>query len=233
MAHPLEALLVLQEKDRKIAKLRREIRDIPVRKAEVESQLDQAKAKLTEAREAQMQVQADLKQLEIEVEAHKEKMLRYKQQQMDAKTNDQYRALLIEEANEKKGITELEDRELELMEQLEASRKSIDEREAELKEEEDGIRDEQEMLEERLKDVKEDLEAQTEKRAKMAAGIDATLMVRYERIFANKGDFAVVRVENGHCRGCNMKLPPQVVNDAINPAKLVGCNFCGRMLINI
>jgi predicted nucleic acid-binding Zn-ribbon protein len=233
MAHPLEALLVLQDKDRKIAKLQREIRDIPARKAEVETQLERAKAKLAEAREAQMQVQSDLKQLEMEVEAHKEKMLRYKQQQMDAKTNDQYRALLIEESNEKKGIAELEDRELELMEQLEVSKKSIDERETELAEEEEGIRDEQEMLVERLAEVQEDLNALIERRAKMAAEIDPALLTRYERVFANKGDFAVVRIENGHCRGCNMKLPPQVVNDAINPAKLVGCNYCGRMVVNI
>jgi predicted nucleic acid-binding Zn-ribbon protein len=233
MAHPLEALLVLQEKDRKIAKLQREIRDIPTRKAEVESQLEHAKARLAEAREAQMKVQSDLKQLEVEVEAHKEKIVRYKQQQMEAKTNDQYRALLIEVANEEKGISELEDRELELMEQLETSKKAIEEREAELKEEEDGIRDEQEMLAERLQEVEEDLEAQKEKRAKMAGEIDASLLTKYERVFANKRDFAVVRVENGHCRGCNMKLPPQVVNDAINPAKLVACNYCGRMLVNI
>ena len=70
MAHPLEALLVLQEKDRKISKLQREIRDIPTRKAEVETQLEHAKLKLAEAREAQMQVESDLKQLEIEVKSH-------------------------------------------------------------------------------------------------------------------------------------------------------------------
>ena len=233
MAHPLEALLVLQDKDRKIAKLQREIRDIPSRKAEVETQLERAKAKLAEAREDQMQVQSDLKQLEVEVESHNEKMIRYKQQQMDAKTNDQYRALLIEEASEKKGITELEDRELELMEKLDASKKAIEEREAELAAEEEGIRDEQEMLLERLEEVQEDLNALIERRAKIATEIDPKLIIRYERLFANKGDFAVVRVENGHCRGCNMKLPPQVVNDAINPAKLVGCNYCGRMLVNI
>ncbi len=233
MAHPLEALLVLQEKDRKIAKLRREIRDIPVRKADVEAQLDQAKARLEAAREIQMKVQSDLKQLEVEADAHKEKMLRYKQQQMDAKTNDQYRALLVEESTEKKGVSDIEDRQLELMAQLETSQKAIAEREADLLEEEEGIREEQEMLIERLEEVQEALEAQVAKRAKMAAEIKPSLMARYNRILANKGDFAVVRVENGHCRGCNMKLPPQVVNDAINPAKLVGCNYCGRMLINI
>ncbi|MBC8206813.1 MAG: hypothetical protein ISR85_06845 [Kiritimatiellales bacterium] len=233
MAHPLEALLVLQEKDRKIAKLQREIRDIPARKAEVETQLEQAKMKLAAAREEQMQIQSDLKQLEIEVESHKEKITRYKNQQMEAKTNEQYRALLIEVSTEEKGISELEDRELELMEKLETSKKAIEVREAELAEEEDGIRDEQEMLMERLEEVKEDLAAVIEKRAKMAGEVEPSLLTRYERVFANKGDFAVVRVENGHCRGCNMKLPPQVINDAINPAKLVGCNYCGRMLVNI
>jgi len=233
MAHPLEALLVLQEKDRKIAKMQREIRDIPTRKAEVETQLEQAKIKLAAAREAQMKVQSDLKQLEVEVESHKEKIDRYKNQQMEAKTNEQYRALLIEVANEEKGISDFEDRELELMEQLEASKKSIESREADLKEEEEGIRDEQEMLVERLEEVQGDLNALIERRAKMAGEIAPALLIRYERIFANKGDFAVVRVENSHCRGCNMKLPPQVVNDAINPAKLVGCNYCGRMLVNI
>ncbi len=233
MAHPLEALLVLQEKDRKISKLQREIRDIPTRKAEVETQLDQAKAKLADAHDAQMKVESDLKQLEIEVETHREKIVRYKQQQMEAKTNDQYRALLHEVAAEEKGIAELEDREIELMEQLEVSKKSIGERDVEMKEEEEGIREEQEMLAERLAEVQEDLDAKIADRERTAANADASLVKKYERLFANKGDFAVVRVENAHCKGCNMRLPPQVVNDALNPAKLVICNFCGRMLVNI
>jgi len=233
MAHPLEALLVLQEKDRKISKFQREIRDIPTRKAEVETQLEHAKSKLAAAQEAQMKVESDLKQLEIEAETHREKILRYKQQQMDAKNNDQYRALLHEIAAEEKGVAELEDREIELMEKLEASKKSIGERDEEMKEEEEGIREEQEMLAERLAEVQEDLETITAARARAASNADASLVKKYDRLFANKGDFAVVRVENAHCKGCNMRLPPQVVNDALNPAKLVICNYCGRMLVNL
>jgi len=233
MAHPLEALLVLQQKDRKISKLQREIRDIPARKADVETQLDRAKVKLAESREGQMKGESDLKQLEIEVEAHREKIVRYKQQQMEATTNNQYRALLHEVAAEEKGISELEDREIELMEQLDISKKSIEEREADLKEEEEDIREEQEMLTERLAEVQEDLEAAIANREKNVANINGSLIKKYERLYANKGDFAVVRVENGHCKGCNMRMPPQVVNDALNPAKLVVCNYCGRLLVNL
>lgn len=232
MAHPLEALLILQEKDRKIAKLQRELRDIPARKADIEKQLEGAKSRLESAREELKQITAGLKQLEVEDGARREKIIKYRQQQMEAKTNDQYRAFLHEIAAEEKAVSELEDREIELMEQAETAKKSIAEREAELSEEAGGVAEEQEMLDERLKEVQEDIEALVAERGRQVSALDATLTAKYERLFANKGDFAVVEVEKDHCGGCHMKLPPQVINDALNPAKLVICNFCGRMLLN-
>ena len=52
-------------------------------------------------------------------------------------------------------------------------------------------------------------------------------------ILNNKKDAAIVFIESGaHCGGCHMKLPPQVINDAKNASKIVGCNFCGRILYN-
>lgn len=233
MAHPLEALLVLQEKDRKIAKLQREIRDIPARKADIEKQLAGAKIKLSEAREALKKSTTDLKQLEIEAGAHSEKIIKYKQQQMEVKTNDQYRAFLQEIAAAEKLISGLEDHEIVLMEQAEAAKKVIASREAELKEEEGGVSEEKAMLEERLSEVQEDLNALLADRGRITSAIDPSLLSKYERLFKNKGDFAVVPVEKDHCSGCHMRLPPQVTNDAINPDKLVICNFCGRMLINL
>ncbi|NOU36131.1 MAG: hypothetical protein HOO88_05135 [Kiritimatiellaceae bacterium] len=232
MAHPLEALLVLQEKDRKISKLQREIRDIPARKADIEKQLEGAKTKLNQAREALKKVTADLKQLEIEAGTHSEKILKYKQQQMEAKTNDQYRAFLQEIAAAEKHISALEDREMVLMEHVESAKKIISDREAELKEEEGGVSEEKEMLEDRLAEVQEDLNALLADRARITSSVTPSLLLKYERLFKNKGDFAVVQVEKDHCSGCHMRLPPQVTNDALNPDKLVICNFCGRMLIN-
>ncbi len=232
MAHPLEALLVLQEKDRKIAKLQREIRDIPARKADIEKQLEGAKKRLAEARELLKKATADLKQLEVESGTHRDKITKYKQQQMEAKTNDQYRAFLQEIASAEKAISGLEDRELVIMDQVEAAKKVIAEREAELKEEEGGVSEEKEMLEDRLSEVQEDLNALLADRGRITSAVNHSLLTKYDRLFKNKGDFAVVEVEKDHCSGCHMKLPPQVINDALNPAKLVICNFCGRMLIN-
>ncbi len=233
MAHPLEALLVLQEKDRKIAKLQREIRDIPARKADIEKQLEGVKTKLAQARDVLKKNAADLKQLEVEVGSLRDKITKYKQQQMEAKNNEQYRAFLQEIAAAEKLISGLEDREMVLMEQAEAAKKVIAEREAELKEEEGGVSEEKEMLEDRLKTVQENLNNLLADRGRITSTVNPALLSKYERLFKNKGDFAVVQVEKDHCSGCHMRLPPQVTNDALNPAKLVICNFCGRMLINI
>jgi len=233
MAHPLEALLVLQEKDRKIAKLQREIRDIPARKADIEKQLEGVKTKLAQARDVLKKNAADLKQLEVEVGSLRDKITKYKQQQMEAKNNDQYRAFLQEIAAAEKLISGLEDREMVLMEQAEVSKKAIAEREAELKEEEGGVSEEKEMLEERLNTVQGNLNKLIADRQQITSTVNPALLSKYERLFKNKGDFAVVQVEKDHCSGCHMRLPPQVTNDALNPAKLVICNFCGRMLINL
>lgn len=232
MAHPLEALLILQEKDRKIAKLQRELRDIPARKADIEKQLEGAKARLETARTDLKKITTDLKQLEIEAGSRSEKVTKYKNQQMEAKTNEQYRALLQEAAVEEKAISALEDREIELMDKAEVAQRVISGRDAELKEESGGVAEEQGMLEDRLKEVQEDIQALMAERARLAANVAASLIKKYERLFANKGDFAIVEVEKDHCSGCHMRLPPQVINDALNPAKLVICNFCGRMLLN-
>ncbi|MCC7300243.1 MAG: hypothetical protein IT583_04110 [Verrucomicrobia bacterium] len=233
MAHPLEALLALQEKDRKIAKLQREIRDIPARKADIDKQLEGAKTRLAAAREDLKKVTADLKQLEVEVGSLRDKITKYKQQQMEAKNNEQYRAFLQEIATAEKAISGLEDREMVLMEKAEAVKAVITERETELKSEEDGVSEEKEMLNERLQEVQEDLGAMLADRGRITSNVNPSLLSKYERLFKNKGDFAVVQVEANHCSGCHMRLPPQVTNDALNPDKLVICNFCGRMLINL
>jgi len=232
MAHPLEALLALQEKDRKIAKLQREIRDIPARKADIDKQLEGAKNRLAAARDDLKKITADLKQLEVEAGSLRDKITKYKQQQMEAKNNEQYRAFLQEIAAAEKGIAGLEDREIVLMEKTESAKAVIAEREAALQSEEDGVSEEKEMLNERLQEAQEDLNALTADRGRIASTVNPSLLSKYERLFRNKGDFAVVQVEKDHCSGCHMRLPPQVTNDALNPDKLVICNFCGRMLIN-
>lgn len=233
MSHPLESIIAVQKKDRRLIKLMREIRDIPQRKSDIEDQLAGSAQKLETALDSRKHTEASLKDLDLEVESLKEKVIKYKQQQMEAKTNDQYRAFVKEIGVVEREISELEDKEILLMEALEKGKAIVAECEEKLDGEKAGIAGELGELDARSAELTEQLEHMKADRARVAEQCDKSVLQKYTRIMNNKRDFAVVMVEpGGHCGGCHMKLPPQVTNDARNPTKIVACNFCGRIVYN-
>jgi predicted nucleic acid-binding Zn-ribbon protein len=233
VSHPLESIYALQKKDRRLIRLMREIHDIPQRKSDIEAQLAGTKQKLEAAQDSRKHTEASLKELELEVESLKEKVIKYKQQQMEAKTNDQYRAFVKEIGGVEREISELEDREIELMEALEKGKAIEAECKAKLADEMAGISGELGALDNRVAELQEQVEKIKGDRARAAEQCDSSILQKYTRILNNKRDFAVVMIEaGGHCGGCHMKLPPQVTNDARNPTKIVACNFCGRIVYN-
>ncbi len=233
MSHPLEPIYTLQKKDRRLIKIMREIRDIPQRKSDIEAQLSGSRQKLDMALDSKKHTEATLKEQELEVESLKEKVAKYKTQQMEAKTNDQYRAFVKEIGAVEDEIKALEEKEIQLMEALEQGKAIVAECEEKLNGEKEGIADELAELDARSAELQERLEDMKADRARAAAGCDKAILQKYTRIMNNKRDFAVVLVEaGGHCGGCHMKLPPQVIHDARNPTKIVGCNFCGRIVYN-
>lgn len=233
MSHPLEPIYALQKKDRRLIKIMREIRDIPQRRSEIEAQLSGSKQKLETALDSRKHTEASLKELELEVETLKEKVTKYQLQQMEAKTNEQYRAFVKEIGVVEEEIKKLEEKELQLMEGLEQGKAIVQECEDRLNTEKEGIADELAELNAREAELKERAESMKADRMRAAENCDKALLQKYARILNNKRDFAVVLVEaGGHCGGCHMKLPPQVIHDARNPTKIVGCNFCGRIVYN-
>ncbi|WP_372847261.1 hypothetical protein, partial [Pontiella sp.] len=125
MSHPLEPIYALQKKDRRLIKILREIRDIPQRRSDIEAQLSGSKKKLAMALDSKKHTEATLKELELEVESLKEKVVKYKNQQMEAQTNDQYRAFVKEIGVVEDEIKALEEKEIHLMEALEQGKSIV------------------------------------------------------------------------------------------------------------
>lgn len=233
MSHPLEPIMALQKRDRKLIKIMRKIRDIPQRKSDIEAQVADSRQRLEMAVDSRKHTEASLKEIELEVEGLKEQINKYKVQQMEAKTNDQYRAFVKEIGGVEEQIKELEEKELALMESLEKGKTIVSDCEERLEKDRAVIADEIAELDERAEALNERLESKKAERRRAAEQCDPALLQKYSRIMQNKRDFAVVFVEpGGHCGGCHMKLPPQVTNDARNPTKIVACNFCGRIVYN-
>jgi len=226
----LEDLVVLQERDRRIVELRRELNDLPNRKALVESRLADRRQRVAAAEDAWKQNAARVKQIEMDIESHKEQVARMLGQQFEVKSNDQYRALQSEIAAHREKIRALEDREIELMEEGEACRAAVEKARAEFREDEQEAAESLRAFEARAVTLQSELTTEEAARAERAAAIDPDWISRYERILKHHGDHAVVPVENGACGGCHMKLTPQVIQDTRRAQAVVTCGYCGRLL---
>src|SRR5439155_4280203 len=103
-----------------------------------------------------------------------------------------------------KEIVQLEDQELELMEQADKLRAEISGAEKTATAGRDSVNRQLVDLEEKSKTLQTQLEELKKERAQLAQNIDEEVMERSERLFACKGEVAVVALACGSWTGCDM-----------------------------
>jgi predicted nucleic acid-binding Zn-ribbon protein len=226
----IEALVVLQDRDRKMLKYMREARDIPERKRLIEVQVEDSQTALTAAQEKLKENLATQKTLDIEIDSIKGRIAKYKTQQLSVKNNDEYRALENQIVMARKEIEKFENREISLMESGDSIKAEAEAAKQRLADAEDRVKAEKEALDRRLANTTEDIERMKSKRAALIADIDKDVLRVYTRIMNNKKDYAIVSVDRDTCGGCHMTLTPQTIHDARSNQKLVTCSYCGRLL---
>ena len=230
MLEAIEKLLILQDRDRKIRRLKGELGHIGPERQMLLSKTEGAQAALDQAKIRLKQTESDRKALELEVETKKQLIAKYANQQLQTRKNEEYRALAHEIDSCKADIFKIEDREISLMEQAEALQKEVGQatqvsaQARKLMEEHLG------QLDAREQNLMRELSELETNREELAAAVDLTARGRYERLVKNKGENVVVGVQHGVCGGCHMRLPPQLVVQCQAQQELVTCSNCGRIL---
>jgi uncharacterized protein len=133
----------------------------------------------------------------------------------------------------KRHISELEDREIEIMEALEPLDGELATAETEraaLRQDRDRLR---ETIAEAVAKIDADIAAQGEARLAAAATVPADLLTRYERLRTTSAGTGAARLVGGSCSGCHLALPAMEV-DRIRkapPDEVITCDQCGRILV--
>jgi len=131
----IEKLLIVQEKDCRIRQMEKELKDIPTRKKEELARLDGHKKAVDAAREQAKAKQLGLKKLEGEADGKRDKITKLRQQQMELKTNKEFKAMEDEIKGVSVDISKIEDQEIVILEEQEKAKQGIAQAEAALKQE--------------------------------------------------------------------------------------------------
>ncbi|MBM3838242.1 MAG: hypothetical protein FJ398_09795 [Verrucomicrobia bacterium] len=230
MLEAIEKLLVLQDRDRQLLRVRSELNGLGPERQSLQTRADAAHTALEAVKLKVKQIESERKRLELEVEGKKQQIEKYSLQQFQTKKNDEYRALAHEIDTCKAAIFELENQELELMEQAEQLQKQVaaaTQAAQEMKKLVEGKLVELSAREGNLKKQLAELEANYDE---LLGGVESGVLARYQRLRKQRGERTVVGIEHSVCGGCHMKLPTHIVISCQGQQDLVTCPNCGRIL---
>src|SRR6201998_1553155 len=171
MLPEIENLLRLQEADKAIRRLQGEIAELPKRVAAIEQKLAGTKAQLEKAQAAIKADEAAKRKHETAISDLRGKISKYRDQSLDVKTNEQYKAVLQEIQFPEKEIAATEDKILELMVNADARDKEVKGAQAELKAETAEIEKEKEQARQRTEEDQKQLTEWRAKRDELRKGI--------------------------------------------------------------
>ena len=231
MKEQFQQLWALQQIDNELKTLTTRAQDIPGRIEDVKRTAAELTARSAATKQAIVEHKKQYKLAEVELKAAEEKIGHYSVQLYSAKTNEQYKAFLKEIEAQKQLKSEIEDRMILLMEELEQLERDARQEEKRTTE----LAAETERMVQQLAAEARELEAAIAERQRRRATIVTTLppdlLKRYERIRAGKGGVAVASTKHGRCNGCLSPIPPQRLLEIERQDRLYLCESCGRILI--
>jgi uncharacterized protein len=226
----LEQLLVLQDRQQKIRQFQNEIRTLPLQRKNLESQLAASVAGVEALKQKSRQLEVDRKKLELDVGTRTQTISRLRTQQYETRKNDEFQAIGHEIERYENEIRKIEDDELELMDQADKTKAQLEAEEKKAGATKQSISRQMTDLEEKSRTLETRLQEVIKERAELAGNIDEALLNRFDRLFASKGDAAVVALEHEVCTGCHMKVTAATSMHVKAGKEIVSCENCGRIL---
>jgi predicted nucleic acid-binding Zn-ribbon protein len=229
MLPDIQNLLKLQDADKEIRRLQDEVAELPKRVAVIEQKLAGTKAQLEKAQAAIKADEAARRKHDTTIADLRGKISKYRDQSLDVKTNEQYKALLHEIQFAEKEIAATEDKILELMLNADARDKEVKAAQAELKAETAEIEKEKADARQRTAEDEKLLTEWRAKRDQMRSGVDPDLLRHYERVSKFRGT-GISEVRDEKCMACQVKLRPQTYNEVRSGLQTIVCDSCQRIL---
>ena len=196
----------------------------------LEAQLAGSQAGVEALKQRVRQVEVDRKKLELDAGTRTDTIAKLRTQQYETRKNDEFQAMGNEIKRYEAEILKIEDGELELMDQIDKLKVELGGEEKKAALTSDSVARQMKDLDAKEHALDSRLQELTKERDEIASKIDEDVLDRFQRLFASKGDAAVVALEHDVCTGCHMKVTTATAMHVKNSKEIFSCEQCGRIL---
>lgn len=227
----LDQLLILQEKDARIARLRKELAALPEQRTRLLRQMEAIKQKALDAKKEVAGLEKDIRDVEGTIENKRSYIGKMKTLQSNTRKNEEYQMCIQEVEKTEAAIDELENSELELMERLEAAKEGLAQKILKVQDSQKEMEEILARFDRTAETDKQLLDNLTAERADLAAAIPEDSLGEYERMTKSKGVPVIVPMdEKGHCGGCHMVVTDNARMKVLGGHETIYCDNCHRIL---
>lgn len=231
MKHPdLARLVRVDALDQRILRLRRDIEDLPNDLARPQARVANLKKDLDAARLLVKETQKEVDRCELDTRSNLDQIGKYRMQQNQAKSNDEYAALKrqIEALEAKNG--DLEDEALMGLERLDELKAKAKSAEQELKEAEADLAREKQGVDADVAKLAAERETLEAERAQALGEVTPEVRSVYERIHQKWNGRALALLQGAKCEACRIDVPTGLAGSVHVGRDIVTCPSCSRIL---
>ncbi len=226
----LEKLLVLQDRDVHCRLVETQLAAIPREREAAERKITQHKGIIEEAHGRVRELELERSRLEQEIAVTEEQALKYRGQQIQVKKNDEYQALTHEIARTEAIISELEEKEIQILYDLDAEREKT--AAAEKTQNEEITFQENQLVKMTEKDgnLKIELERSKETVEEARKEVPTKSTRVYDRLAKVLALPVIVPLRGQKCTGCHLRVSAGVDAEVRGGGEMTACDNCTRIL---
>lgn len=230
MADQTEMLKKLQAIDGELYRLRRALAQQPRELEAAKTPLAAQEAALKAAEDRLKALQLAQKEKEIDLQSREGNITKLQSQLFQVKTNKEYSAMQREIDSLRADKSVLEETILKNFDAIEEAARMRQKEQARLADEQSKFTAAKARLDQEAAAIEQKTGSLELSRKALLPDVPAEALKVYSRILANRDGLALVPIVRDTCGGCNRRLPPQVMNQALLKAVLVTCESCSRIL---
>lgn len=226
----MSSLLILQDRDMKLRQIKSQLEELPKERSSGLAKVKELEDEIVRLHEVVKALELSGKALESEMAVIETQIVKYKNQQLIVKKNEEYKALTHEIEVAEGKVSELEGKEIELLYELDEARKLRDESEQKIR---DRIALEKKFLadlDEKEVNLKGEIGGAQAEFEKAESALDRPMQSVYKRVSMGMKFPIIVPVRQQTCNGCHMKVSSGVDSEARAGIEITTCDNCNRIL---